>query len=197
MTSPGWYSEPGNPTVERYWDGKQWTPQMRATASSETRPPEPPHEPRGSAWSTTKSIGLVVTLVGVVLVLIAYLTGTWLSDPSGELGSFDFGAVRHAITTDTSGDVPGLVNAYFSWLAWLLLAAMVVLFGIAYVPSSQDTAFRVAGLLVVGAAVALTFASVAQFGGLSNYLHYEDGAGFWLAVSGYVGVAIGGVFSAF
>lgn len=32
MTSPGWYSEPGDASLERYWDGGQWTPQTRAAS---------------------------------------------------------------------------------------------------------------------------------------------------------------------
>jgi hypothetical protein len=29
MTEAGWYGEPGNASLERYWDGTQWTPQTR------------------------------------------------------------------------------------------------------------------------------------------------------------------------
>ena len=39
MTEPGWYGEPGNAALERYWDGTQWTPQTRPVA------PEPPATP--------------------------------------------------------------------------------------------------------------------------------------------------------
>lgn len=43
-TEPGWYGEPGNPDLERYWDGTQWTPQTRAAAPppSPTQPAETP-----------------------------------------------------------------------------------------------------------------------------------------------------------
>ncbi len=31
--APGWYSDPGRPTAERFWDGAKWTDQTRPGSS--------------------------------------------------------------------------------------------------------------------------------------------------------------------
>lgn len=31
--APGWFPDPGNPTVQRYWDGSRWTHQARWNGS--------------------------------------------------------------------------------------------------------------------------------------------------------------------
>jgi hypothetical protein len=38
----GWYPEPGNPGIERWWDGAQWTPRTRDAQDED----EPDTEPK-------------------------------------------------------------------------------------------------------------------------------------------------------
>ena len=207
MSAPGWYAEPGQPNVERYWDGFQWTPQTRgkqAMAESSgygasSFQPTPAIVDAKPTWSTSVVVGALVSAISAALVLFSYLTGTWATSTAGDFDgvSFDFSDLRHLFAIDTSGDAPAMANAYFSWLGWVLFAAVVLLLLVSYAPTPAQTALRLVGMLVSGAAIVLTLASVAQFGGLSNYIRDVSGAGFWLAISGFAVMALGAGVSAF
>ncbi len=63
---PGWYPDPQNPTIVRYWDGQQWTSQTQArSANLATVNPKPP------MTSLTKVIWLLIAIaVGVVALIV-------------------------------------------------------------------------------------------------------------------------------
>lgn len=72
MTEAGWYGEPGNAALERYWDGAQWTPQTRASIDElrrqVTAPAPAPHVSgrrvnQHPAWANVVA-GAVVLVVG-------------------------------------------------------------------------------------------------------------------------------------
>lgn len=68
MTAPGWYPDPSNPGMQRWWDGSQWGPpapiQAQMTPAPESLPTDaPPPEP---AKNRTKLIAIVVAVVVVV-----------------------------------------------------------------------------------------------------------------------------------
>jgi hypothetical protein len=63
---PGWYPDPHNPGMERWWQDGAWTGAARptgATAVAETK--------RFAQWSL---VGLLVCLVGVAIVLFTDVT---------------------------------------------------------------------------------------------------------------------------
>ncbi|KOS56421.1 hypothetical protein Z051_09400 [Rhodococcus rhodochrous KG-21] len=73
MNSPaGWYPDPGDPSLVRYWDGNQWSPR---TAPKFSTPPPPPRRPQPSA-KAAKNGKLVATgfalfvVTGVIVALI-------------------------------------------------------------------------------------------------------------------------------
>lgn len=59
MTLPGWYGAPGDPAHERYWDGKSWGAETRASAIGRrgwwVDPTDPAREcwHDGTQWVTT------------------------------------------------------------------------------------------------------------------------------------------------
>ncbi|QSB05658.1 RDD family protein [Natronoglycomyces albus] len=51
--APGWYTDPADPSTQRYWDGQQWV--GKAIASDAT-PPEGPPEPEPESESDTANL---------------------------------------------------------------------------------------------------------------------------------------------
>lgn len=58
MSEPGWYRDPGNADIERYWDGQQWTQHAR--------------QRHRSPWRSLWGFGAVA-----VLVLASVGGGVW------------------------------------------------------------------------------------------------------------------------
>jgi hypothetical protein len=93
---------------------------------------------------------------------------------------------------------------YFSWLAWVLLAAAVVVGLLAVLPNAFSGVLRVLGPIVGLAGVGLTFWAIdlASFSGpyarqlgssnpgYSDYLN-DAGPGFWLAAAGLLVIGLG------
>ncbi|MBS2989062.1 DUF2510 domain-containing protein [Rhodococcus erythropolis] len=65
-SQPGWYPDPQNPTIVRFWDGQQWTSQTQPrSANLATVNPKPP------MTSLTKVIWLLIAIaVGVVVLIV-------------------------------------------------------------------------------------------------------------------------------
>ena len=66
MTSPaGWFADPQNPTVSRYWDGAQWTTRTRpnslAVAPVSNRPQ------RKNGWVQYLLLGVIVLVGGITI----------------------------------------------------------------------------------------------------------------------------------
>lgn len=188
MTTPGWYGEPGNTGIERYWDGAQWTPSTRPSPAPGAPPPT--RRPPGSGVGIP---GLIVVLVAVVAVVIALVAAAWfkldLSDLGGPTRSFNLSDLR----SDPSVD--GLAGAYISWLAWVLLVGAAAVAVVACLPTPQRGAFRVTGILVAVLGAGLTIGALFNFASIadtsfSDLLH-SFSAGPYLATFGFLVIAVG------
>ncbi|HZC53411.1 MAG TPA: DUF2510 domain-containing protein, partial [Mycobacterium sp.] len=83
-SQPGWYADPRDPDLVRWWDGYQWTPATKpataVTPYSAAPPgwphtPVPPHSARRRAWLWV-GIGVgVASLVALIVILAARDSG--------------------------------------------------------------------------------------------------------------------------
>ncbi|MFE3326382.1 DUF2510 domain-containing protein [Streptomyces sp. NPDC059176] len=114
-TPPGWYQDPGTPTVERWWDGTAWTGHIRPAGTA--RPPAPVAEPGGG--NSVGKGGLVALVTAATVLAGAIVTGVVLlgRDEQGgrpqSAGSASAAAPGPAGTrrdpTPTAGGGPGVL----------------------------------------------------------------------------------------
>lgn len=90
-TPPGWYTDPGVPGSERWWDGNGWTAHTRPLGAAAVPQPyqqghQPPYQqPTGQPRSAARGRGAVVAVVaGLVLVAAAVAGLTLLGDDGAE-----------------------------------------------------------------------------------------------------------------
>jgi hypothetical protein len=132
-------------------------------------------------------------LVGGFAVLIAIAFLDWYDFPSGgdaaERVTFrDLGATADHI------DVPGIVPAYFDWLAWMLLIGVVAGATVAYVRPQFAPPLRVVGFLLGGIGSFLTWYAlqkITSYGDEGSYAFQSATVGVWLAMIGYAVTALG------
>ncbi|MGA9857610.1 MAG: DUF2510 domain-containing protein [Solirubrobacteraceae bacterium] len=192
MAAPGWYGEPGDPTLVRYWDGVQWTPHTQPSRSMPMgygAQPAPWGVPaHGEAERAGIGVaGLIVCAIGVVGVVIAFTGAKWFDLEGGP--TLNFGDLR--------GDpfIDGFAGAYVGWLGWLLLVATAAVTIAACVPSRHRRALRAVG---AGVGIVSSFATIGALVHLSSLAHTSFGqllhqfaAGPYLAVFGLLVIAIG------
>jgi hypothetical protein len=137
--------------------------------------------------------GIGLVLVGAAVVLLSFRFLDWY-DVAGtgadSVGDVTFSTL-HSSAEQLGG--AGVASAYFSWLAWALLIAMIVLGAAANLPVPGADALRVAGFLVGVLGVAGTYYALAQHSnstGGSGVFHNSTW-GVWLALLGYLLGAVG------
>lgn len=124
--------------------------------------------------------------VGFVLVLVSFLGLDWFLGGTQDRPA-DFGGV-HDLLDSAGGSARGLASAYFSWLAWGLLAVTFLCALAALVPT-VGRPFRVLAPVVAAASVLVTFLSIdlLHADGLSYGDYFDEVTiGFWLTVVGFV-----------
>lgn len=70
-SQPGWYPDPQNPTIVRYWDGQQWTSATRPNSLAAPTPPTgtTPERKTSSGAQILRSLGgLAVVVIAVAIV---------------------------------------------------------------------------------------------------------------------------------
>lgn len=72
----GWYPDPQNPSLARWWDGQQW---FAATMPATSLPVAPRRPPLGVGWRPTAIAAQVVFAVAVVADLAAGAISIWAS----------------------------------------------------------------------------------------------------------------------
>ena len=137
--------------------------------------------------------GVALVLLGALLVLLSFRFLDWYDVPASADSSGDVTFSKlHASAEQLGG--AGVATAYFAWLAWVLLLAVIVVGVAANVPSPAADGLRVAGFLVGALGVAGTYYALAQHfdatGSTHDVLHNSTW-GLWAALLGFL-IAAGG-----
>jgi hypothetical protein len=149
------------------------------------------------------TLSFIFTVVGTAFAVFAFTAVDWFYGSQ----SSSYSSVHKAINAAKLAGVgsPPIARAYFSWLAWVLLAVAVICTLLAATPTIAGP-FRIAGVVVAVAGVVITFIAIKVFNdsallgsayrGYWSYLKHARLA-FYLAVAGFVligaGAAIGPV----
>jgi hypothetical protein len=141
--------------------------------------------------------GAILAIVGAALVLVAFRFLDWYDVAGGtdSAGNATFGKLRS--TADQLGDA-GAARAYFDWLSWVLVIALVVAGIAANLPVPAADGLRVVGFLVGLIGAGATYFAIAQLhnaqvsaGAEKHNLLYNSTWGLWTAFAGYLLGAIG------
>ena len=92
----GWYPDPTDPSLERWWDGFSWTDQVRRLAVPNPMAPAAQTATSGSGgrWLLGGLLGLVLICVGA----LAFLFGSRKAEPSDT----ELAAAQRALTTTSA-----------------------------------------------------------------------------------------------
>ena len=137
-------------------------------------------------------IGLVVT--GGLLVLVAFRFLDWYDVPTASAnsaGEVTFGKL-HSSAEQLSG--AGMAGAYFGWLAWTLLIALLVAGVGANVASPAADALRVTGFTLGIAGAGTTYLALAQHFDATASEHgvfYNSTWGVWATLAGFLAAGAG------
>jgi hypothetical protein len=146
-------------------------------------------------------VSAVVVAIGAVLGIVAFTAVDWFSG-----GSSKFSAVRKVVTDDATKDIAtGVSKVYFGWLAWVLLAVVVVT-GLAAALPNAGRPFRVIAPVLAIGSIVVTFIALqllksnvsglpSRFDGYSQYIKHAR-VGFWIAVAAFLIVGIGAAIGA-
>jgi hypothetical protein len=141
--------------------------------------------------------GVVLVLGGAVLVLVSFRFLDWYELPRGadSTSEITFGALRNSADQLNGA---GAATAYFDWLAWVLLIAVIGIGIAANLPVPVADGLRVAGFLLGLVGVAATYFAIAQLhnaqvsaGASKHSVFYNSTWGLWTAFAGYVLAAFG------
>ena len=131
-------------------------------------------------------VGVTLVGIGAVLLIIAFTAVNWYK-ATRDTG---FGDISDAL--DRTNSAAGVASAYFGWLAWLLLVALVIVGVVANLPSPASGPLRALGGILAAAAIALTFFAVKLDDSLSMSDYLKNArVGFYLALAGFLIAGIG------
>lgn len=145
--------------------------------------------------------GIALVVAGAALVLVAFRFLDWYDAPASADSAPQISFDELHSSADQLGGT-GAATAYFDWLAWVLLIALVAAGVAANVPSRPADALRIAGFVLGAVGVAATFVAIAQLhnaqvaaGAARHSVFYNATWGLWLTLAGFalgaVGAALG------
>ncbi len=168
---------------------------MSAPWSPEPQPGQPPMGPVTTKFArldpgpsqTFGWLGFGMSVIGSVMVLVSYSALIWIG-----AGNYTFPDLRQRITAiDSDVLVHPVAKTYFSWLGWAILALVAVCAILAATPALSGP-FRILAPLLAVAAIALTLVAIDITNQRAYGVWFRDArAGFYLALVGFVLVAIG------
>jgi hypothetical protein len=138
--------------------------------------------------------GIALVVAGAALVLVAFRFLDWYDAPASADSAPQITFDELHSSADQLGGT-GAATAYFDWLAWVLLIALVAAGVAANVPSRPADALRIAGFVLGAIGVAATFVALAQLqgsaGAARHSVFYNATWGLWLTFAGFALGAIG------
>jgi hypothetical protein len=148
--------------------------------------------------------GIGVMVVGAVLLLLSFTTLDWYQAPKSQgdsVSKIGFAELHHNLDSFPAGGRPGPSEAYFSWLAWVLLIAVIIVAFAANLPTKASDGLRMFGFFLGLLGVAFTYYTLSRyaqaahdlFGTSSGALTHAD-IGIWAALGGYLLAGIGAAF---
>lgn len=146
-------------------------------------------------------VGAGIAAIGAIVLIVAFTAINWF-DGSGDSHFGDLHKLAGALDDKNLASSWSVV--YFGWLSWVLLAVGFIVAILANLPSPLSAILRGLGVLIGLVGIALTFAAIKltksaaaaqQAGSPPNYGDYfkHVSIGFWLAVVGFLVIAIGAV----
>ncbi len=140
----------------------------------------------GPAW---------LIVLGAAAVIASFVRLDWYDTgnrAADTVGDSRFTDLRHNV--DAVGGTP-IAGAYFDWLGWALLGAVVVLGIAACLGTRASDPLRVAGFVTGLAGVVATFYALGQMvhaqGLGTSSIWRNSGFGLWLTVAGFAAAALG------
>lgn len=145
------------------------------------------------ARSAPGFVGLVLAILGTAAVIVSFTALTWfkeLNDNGG--GKF---SDLHDLVGAAGVNPTGGATVYFKWLAWVLLAVAAIAAIVANLPTPASGPMQALGVLAGLAGIGATFwaVDIAHGPAYTFFLKHADAA-FYVAVGGFLLIAIGAMF---
>jgi hypothetical protein len=140
--------------------------------------------------------GLALVSAGAVMLILSFTTLEWRHRPAGRSDAvlkIDFAALRQNLEHFPSGGKPAPTVAYFTWLCWVLLIALIIVGFAANLPNRSSDGMRLTGFFLGLVGAAFTYYALSRyaqathdlFGTSSSALDNAD-IGIWFALAGYL-----------
>jgi hypothetical protein len=198
MTQP-YGQDPGDPNYGAYGQPAQYGQQVQPGQPGQpAQPGYGPGDQRRAAVANAYGdpigsgakfgvVGATFAGIGGVLLIIAFTAVDWISQGR----SSSFGDIHDAMAANSDG-ATGVADAYFSWLGWVLVIAVLVVAIAATLPTPASGPLRALGAIIAAAAIALTFFAIQLSDGLpySSFIKHAS-VGFYLAIGGFLLAGIG------
>jgi len=134
-------------------------------------------------------VGLVLTAVGAIALVLGYTALEWYKASESQHAKLsDLRSIVHL-----PGFPSGFPKAFFGWLDWVLLGAVIAFAIIANLPSPTATAFRVLTPLVGAAGIAGILLALNDQALSNGHIFTNAWLGLYASLAGFLIVGIAGV----
>lgn len=197
----------GSPRVLRpSLPGPRWVwvppwPWLRGPAAADRGPRRGDHHRRGRDGTRIGVVGVGLVSAGAIALILSFTTLEWRHRPAAHgdtVTRIDFSALRRNLEHFPAGGKPAASIAYFSWLCWVLLIALIIVGFAANLPSRGSDGLRLTGFFLGLVGAAFTYYALSRyaeathdlFGTSSGALDNAD-LGIWFALAGYLLAGLG------
>jgi hypothetical protein len=197
----------GAPGQQQYGQPQQFGQAQQPYGQQQYGQPQPQYGGYGPPASSTYAgpapargvgiVGLVLAVLGAVAGIIALTALKWFTSLNQVAGHAHFSDIHKLIDNSIGPNATGFGKAYFSWVAWALLAVAVVFAIIANLPTPGASAFRALGAVASLAGIGLSFWGIdfAHHTGYSDFIKHAT-VGFYVFLGAFVLTLVGSVIPA-